>query len=369
MVTNWVTVASENFPAFTASGTVRYGFEGVGWTTKTINGASSCTGSTFGNVDPAPGLMKYCQIQLSAPNVVQTGAAPVINTALLPPAQRGYSTENVTGGGTFLTNADIGAFRTTCGVSHFAFNDPIVFPGQPGMSHLHMFFGNTGVNANTTATSLTASGDSTCAGGTANRTGYWVPAMVNLKTGAPVVPSTSVWYYKAGYRGVDSAAVKPFPAGLRMIAGDSHGTTPIPTGDVIRFICQADGVIRGGIPSCPVGQTIEIIVIFPQCWDGVNLDSPDHKSHMAYGTGTGCPSTHPVGLPEVSLNISYTVVDANPDQNWKLSSDNYAGQGGYSMHADWFYGWKDDVMKTWVTKCINPKNSSSNSICDGRYLQ
>ena len=27
--------------------------------------------------------------------------------------------------------------------------------------------------------------------------------------------------------------------------------------------------------------------MFPQCWDGVNLDAPDHKSHMAYGWGQG----------------------------------------------------------------------------------
>jgi hypothetical protein len=27
---------------------------------------------------------------------------------------------------------------------------------------------------------------------------------------------------------------------------------------------------------------LQLDVIFPDCWDGRHLDSPDHKSHMAY---------------------------------------------------------------------------------------
>ena len=49
-------------------------------------------------------------------------------------------------------------------------------------------------------------------------------------------------------------------------------------------------------------------IMFPQCWDGVNLDSPNHKSHMAYGAGwpdKGCPSTHPVPLAQITQNFRY----------------------------------------------------------------
>src|SRR5436190_523213 len=37
--------------------------------------------------------------------------------------------------------SDIGAFRTGCQLTKFAFDDPIVYPNQPGKSHLHTFFG------------------------------------------------------------------------------------------------------------------------------------------------------------------------------------------------------------------------------------
>jgi len=49
------------------------------------------------------------------------------------------------------------------------------------------------------------------------------------------------------------------------------------------------------------------------CWDGKNLDSPDHKSHVAYGQGAGasgggaCPSTHPVKLPQIMYELMWNV--------------------------------------------------------------
>lgn len=70
-----------------------------------------------------------------------------------------------------------GNMRTGCEFSHFAYDDPIVYPGKPEAAHLHMFFGNTDVNAHTTWDTLYNSGGGTCNGGELNRTGYWVPAL------------------------------------------------------------------------------------------------------------------------------------------------------------------------------------------------
>ena len=57
-------------------------------------------------------------------------------------------------------------------------------------------------------------------------------------------------------------------------------------------------------PPAPSAARSGPPVSVPQCWDGVNLDSPDHKSHMAYPVG-GCPSTHPVPFPEITVNVAY----------------------------------------------------------------
>jgi hypothetical protein len=55
-----------------------------------------------------------------------------------------------------------------------------------------------------------------------------------------------------------------------------------------------------------------------QCWDGVNLDSPDHMAHMSYpetGTfesGGPCPSTHPVRASQVMFEVIW---DTRPFNN------------------------------------------------------
>ena len=66
-----------------------------------------------------------------------------------------------------------GQFRVACEFSHFSYDDPLIYPGKPGAAHLHMYFGNTHVNAFSTYDSLINSGSSTCNGQELNRTGYW----------------------------------------------------------------------------------------------------------------------------------------------------------------------------------------------------
>ena len=59
------------------------------------------------------------------------------------------------------------------------------------------------------------------------------------------------------------------------------------------------------------------IAAMPTCWNGA-IDSPDHKSHMAYTTNGGvegsCPPTHPRRLPQVQVFVripNYRGVDFN----------------------------------------------------------
>jgi len=263
----------------------------------------------------------------------------------------------------------VGAFRTVCGPTHMSYDDPIVFPGQPGKSHLHTFFGNAGVNGNSTDSSIRNSGNSSCRGGTLNRSGYWVPSMVDTRTNMAVMPRTANFYYKTGYRGVRPADVRPFPAGLRMIAGDAKNTRA--GGGAWRYHCHSGSGFGSSIPNCGVGDEMVQEIFFPQCWDGVNLDSPDHKSHMAYADPArpGCPASHPVPLPEITYNIHYRIGSANQATYWRLSSDAYTGPAGYSAHGDWWNGWDQAAMETFVRTCNNQAlDCKSHLLGDGRAI-
>jgi hypothetical protein len=117
-------------------------------------------------------------------------------------------------------------------------------------------------------------------------------------------------------------------------------------------------------------------VDFPNCWDGKNLDSPNHKDHMAYAansyvTNNTCPATHPVRIPQISIIVYYDVTDAvRGTSYWRLVSDNYdptTAFAGYSAHADFMMGWDETIHKGIVDNCINSlKDCHAHLLGDGR---
>lgn len=288
---------------------------------------------------------------------------PAVNRSKIPPREPGSGEFRVRPTNETTTRNDgiTGQFRMTCGYSHMNFDDPIVNPGVRNATHLHVFFGNTAVDAMSTAQSIATSGNSTCAGGIANRTAYWVPAIIDTRTGTPQRPSDILVYYKS--EPMPGNRAQMFPQGLRMIAGNARSRTAVPHTDW-GCLTRDDREFRGtSIPrACDAGNTIEMTIDFPSCWNGRDLDAPDHKSHMSYGvsdvrspTGVSCPATHPVQLPTLTEKIRYRVTESGSTAFWRLSSDNYPSStpGGYSVHADWFGGWDQNIERTWVQRCLN----------------
>lgn len=58
------------------------------------------------------------------------------------------------------------------------------------------------------------------------------------------------------------------------------------------------------------------------CWDGKNLDSADHMSHMSYpASGTfetqgPCPDTHPVPVPQLMYETIWDTRQFNDPNEW-----------------------------------------------------
>ncbi len=291
-------------------------------------------------------------------------------------------------GRTNPNDPDGGSFRIKCEFSHMNYDDPIVYPDQLDRSHLHMFFGNTTARYDSTLSSFLVASQSTCHGGPLNKSAYWVPTVLapqydssgtmlrdanSQRQATPVLPRTGPEatdvYYKAGVD--DLASIQPMPDGLRMISGNAMTTGPQ---DLRYFQWQcASTQIRSfedysnHIPACGIGDHVIMVIAFPNCWDGINLDSADHASHMAYAgaynwptPGLVCPTSHPVPVPSVSYIIQYAVTAANagPDgtsRDWFLSSDMYdidADPGGYSVHGDWFMAWDTEIMQTLTQNCL-----------------
>lgn len=291
-----------------------------------------------------------------------------------------------------------GIMRINCDFAHSSYDDPVVFPGQDEAAHLHRFYGNTLLDENSDIESLFTTGESSCQGNELNRSAYWYPALLapayDQITGARLTNSKGepawnavkavvgnddvaheVFYYSAGVD--DLTSVQPIPLGLKMIAGNHMGQpgTEQDTG-IVRWHCQSwessdatNPRWSTSVPECLAPDRLRMDIFFPSCWDGVNLDSDDHKSHLAYPenpTGernsTVCPANHPVPIIRVSFHYAFGV---KPDvydpatqssRGWRLASDMYdvstLNPGGMSLHADWFNAWHPEALQMVLDTCI-----------------
>lgn len=271
---------------------------------------------------------------------------------------------------TVPTGDAIGAFRNQCEFSHINFDDFIVSPRQPGAAHAHVYCGNASANAFSTDVSL-AQGATTASGGKANQSAYWMPAMLMpdaTRAGyyVPVIPLIWNNYYKTGYNQIPIASIKELPNGLVVIAGSNPMNTKLETADTSNFGFACNDVPSVTIPSCPAGGDITVHGTFPNCWDGKNLDSPDHRSHMAYSGGGVCPSTHPVAVVQLGFHVHYHVLPNTDTSKWKLSCD--MGQGGLCSHADAKILWDTAIRDEWMQGCIYSRGDCQANMGKGREL-
>lgn len=305
---------------------------------------------------PAVRLAGSCVgcVRLTTP----TGIAGSSQVLIQPSAQQGQS-------------GDVsGNFRFICGFSHMSYDDPVVFPNQPGKAHLHTFFGNTGTNAASTYVSLRSSGNGTCSGGIANRSSYWVPTLLD-PNGQPVAPDYLQVYYKSGYRKIAPSQINNLPNGLVMLAGTASSMTD-QSSEIVEWYCDGAANVTQHITDCGAGHTISMGITFPQCWDGVHLDSPDHKSHMAYpGSGSdygkGCPATHPVAIPVMSLTVFWTQPAGNAAKI-RLASDMAGATPGASAHGDYMEAWDPTIRDGWTENCVRAHRDCTRGLGDARQL-
>nr|WP_269330236.1 DUF1996 domain-containing protein [Kineosporia babensis] len=234
-------------------------------------------------------------------------------------------------------------------MSHFADDDPIVYPGMAGASHNHTFMGSSDTDAASTTGSLKGAEKTSCIT-PGDQSAYWHPTVLN---GEKVVTNEykQTIYYKSGIS--DFRTVRAFPQGLRFVVG-----SPNQTKDEFR---NHPGTVEGWecgnsannweIPEdCAPGSYLNIRMQAPSCWDGVNLDSADHKSHMAYPVTQDnrrvCPGDHPVAVPMVEIKMGFNV-------SGDMSQVRLSSGTDWSWHYDFFNGWDEPTLKALVKHCIN----------------
>lgn len=318
------------------------------------------------------------------------------------PLQASFNVENGlkpawgTGGIPGLYNADEGAFRFTCGGDgDLAYEDPLFYPDEPGKSHLHQVWGNAEFDARTTPETLAASSATNCndTAWSANRSSYWMPALVNDK-GEAIKPDLVSVYYKRKTSASQFCNPKSsdymgkcigLPNQIRFVFGwDStrptakiEGASWYCTGGTGKHYTNLNDVFASG---CRVGDELIANTIAPNCWDGKYLDTPDHRSHMAYGSYGSwgyykCPASHPYVIPQEENKASWTVTAdmIAPDGTSRvgLSSDHMlpGAKPGETLHADYIEAWVGTVKDMWTANCIEKAlDCSGGDLGNGKQL-
>ena len=290
--------------------------------------------------------------------------------------------------------------------------DPIMADNKPVASgHTHTFVGSNSVAASMTYNSLrgafdgfqkgrefiatTAKGgdDGSCTttGLWADASSYWSPSLYyrnedSTYSAVPLSFARLYYFNRVGNKekGKGQTQAKAFPEGLRMIAGNAmqfdtqkfNSSNHAPA-KAISFVClnykakssQTDTIPTG---SCPDGLRMQ--VTFASCWNGKDLDSKVHQSHMAYPSGIDngdCPDTHPIRLATLFNEWVYSTGSMpnggnNPDNSHLVLSN--GDMYGTSFHADFVNGWMVDVLQQALEQCeySNHPNDKDLKFLDAR---
>ncbi|MFF3888110.1 DUF1996 domain-containing protein [Streptomyces sp. NPDC001914] len=268
-----------------------------------------------------------------------------------------------------------GTFSSSCGVNankKFNTDNVIVAPGVTnGAHHLHDYVGNQSNDAFANNDTFAAA-QTSCANQGDKSSYYW--PVVRIQNGTQdfdqnndgggkelnVGQIQQVKQAQIKFVGSPTAKVVAMPKFLRIITGDAKTTTNGLANANAHWSCtgfENKVQLTQQYPICPRGSTVVRTFAFQSCWDGVNADSANHRTHVAFADAQGNCANGFKAIPQLTMRLVYGfraptltngqiknayAVDGFPEQLHKAATD----------HDDFINVFSDNLMNKMVN-CIN----------------
>ncbi|MFB8757382.1 DUF1996 domain-containing protein [Streptomyces nigra] len=268
-----------------------------------------------------------------------------------------------------------GTFATSCGVNEnglFNSDNVIVAPGvSNGAHHFHDYIGNQSNSAFASDEDL-ANAETSCVDQSDKSTYYW--PVLRLQNGkqerdadkpgggiegnaGEIVRAKEV---TLNFVGNPQSKVTEMPRLLRIITGDAKAFVNGPANANASWSCTGfeDRQLKDKYPLCPKGSDVVRTFKFQSCWDGQNIDSANHRTHVAFAAADGSCANGFKAIPQLVQRIVYDVdapslqdggrttplfaVDSFPEQLHKPVTD----------HGD-FINVFDEKLMSEMVDCIN----------------
>ncbi|WP_064745367.1 DUF1996 domain-containing protein [Pseudonocardia acaciae] len=260
-------------------------------------------------------------------------------------------------------DASTGSFVAHCGTNgngHRNSDNFMVTPGKRnGAQHVHDYVGNLSTDAFSDDDSLHEAG-TTCDRN--NKSTFFWPVLRDTRGSGGDENKDG-----GGRDGNFGRILRPVTADMRFVGNPTRKVNPMPddlsiiTGDAqvkkngeknanAQWTCTGfENRITDKYPLCPSGSKIVRILEFPSCWDGKNLDSKDHRAHMAFPDDDGDCKRGFKTIPKLRMTLAY---DAPPGRNFALDSFPDQQHDPRTDHADFMNIASKEVLDL-AADCIN----------------